>query len=94
MNVELTADQKDFARRAIEAGRAQREEDVVEEALSMWEERERKRVELIAMIEEARASYAAGRYRAITDESPEELAKEVGERGRARLAAMEMVKSS
>jgi Arc/MetJ-type ribon-helix-helix transcriptional regulator len=89
MNVELTADQKDFARKAIEAGRAHREEDVVEEALSMWEERERGRVELLEMIDEAEDDYAAGRYSVINDESPEELAKEISAQGRARLSALQ-----
>jgi Arc/MetJ-type ribon-helix-helix transcriptional regulator len=87
MNVELTADQKDFARQAIEAGRVQREEDVVEEALSMWEERERRRVELQGAVDEALVSYAAGGYRVITEET--DLAREIGERGRTRLAAIQ-----
>ena len=43
MEVHLTPDQKAFVRQAIESGRLHREEDAVQEALSLWEERERAR---------------------------------------------------
>jgi putative addiction module CopG family antidote len=42
MEVKLTPDQKAFVRDAIESGRLKREEDAVQEALALWEERERK----------------------------------------------------
>jgi Arc/MetJ-type ribon-helix-helix transcriptional regulator len=41
MDVQLTPDQKAFARRAIESGRLHSEQDAVQEALALWEERER-----------------------------------------------------
>jgi Arc/MetJ-type ribon-helix-helix transcriptional regulator len=50
MKVELTPDQKAFIRDAIAAGRLGREEDAVEEVLSLWEERERSRGEIEALI--------------------------------------------
>ena len=43
MNVELTPDQRAFVQRAIESGRLDCEEDAVQEALALWEERERTR---------------------------------------------------
>ena len=43
MEVRLTPDQEAFVRHAIESGRFHRAEDAVEEALLLWEERERKR---------------------------------------------------
>lgn len=43
MDVQLSADQKAFARRAIELGRLRTEEDAVHEALAQWEEREREK---------------------------------------------------
>jgi Arc/MetJ-type ribon-helix-helix transcriptional regulator len=43
MEVQLTPDQKTFVRQAMEAGRIRCEEDAVKEALSLWEERERRR---------------------------------------------------
>ena len=87
MEVELTADQRAFARHAVEMGRLNREEDAVQEALVLWEERERRRVEFRATIDAARASLARGEGREITQESMRQLSAEVRERGRARLIA-------
>ena len=69
MNVELTPDQKVFVRQAIENGRIAREEDAVQEALALWEERERRRLEILAMVDEAEASLARGEGREITEDS-------------------------
>ncbi|HEY6393653.1 MAG TPA: hypothetical protein VIX89_20390 [Bryobacteraceae bacterium] len=87
MEVQLTTDQRAFIRQAIESGRLQREEDAVKEALSLWEERERTRAEILAAVDEAEASFARGEGRSITRESMRGLAEEVKRRGRARLAA-------
>jgi Arc/MetJ-type ribon-helix-helix transcriptional regulator len=87
MEVELTSDQRAFARHAVETGRLGREEDAVGEALSLWEDRERRRVEFRASIDEARASLARGEGREITPESMRELSAEVRVCGRARLIA-------
>ena len=92
MNVELTPDQRAFVQRAIESGRFNREEDAVQEALVLWEERERKRFEILAMVDEAEASLAKGEGREITEESMKALAEEIKERGRRRWA-LERVKS-
>lgn len=87
MEVRFTADQEAFIRQAIEAGRLHRVEDAVQEALSLWEERERKRVEFMVSLDEAEGSLAQGNGRRITVESMRELADEVHERGMTRLAA-------
>jgi len=87
MEVQLTRDQRAFARQAIESGRIRREEDAVKEALLLWEERERTRAEILAAVDEAEASLARGEGRIVTQESMRELAEEVKRRGRARLAA-------
>jgi len=87
MDVHLTADQKAFARRAIESGRLQSEQDAVQEALALWEERERQRTEFLLTLDDARASLARGEGRVITQQSMQQLAREVKERGRARLLA-------
>ena len=88
MNVELTPDQRAFVQKAIESGRFKREEDAVEEALALWERRERRRLEIIAMIEEAEASLARGEGREFrTKEDTQALADEIKARGRRRLAA-------
>jgi putative addiction module CopG family antidote len=87
MEVQLTPDQKAFVRQAIESGRLRREEDAVKEALSLWEERERRRLEILAAVDEAEASLARGEGHPITQESMRDLAESVKQRGRARLAA-------
>jgi len=87
MDVQLTSDQKAFARRAVESGRLRNEEDAVQEALALWEERERQRAEFLLTLDDAKASLARGEGRVITPESMRELAGEVKERGRARLLA-------
>jgi putative addiction module CopG family antidote len=87
MEVRLTPDQEAFVRRAIEAGRFGRAEDVVSEALALWEERERKRAEFLATLDDAKTSIARGEGRAITEQSMHDLASEVKQRGRARIAA-------
>jgi Arc/MetJ-type ribon-helix-helix transcriptional regulator len=87
MDVQLTPDQKAFARRAIESGRLHSEQDAVQEALALWEERERKRTEFLLTLDDAKASLARGEGRVITQESMQQLAQEVKERGRTRLLA-------
>jgi putative addiction module CopG family antidote len=87
MNVELTPDQRAFVQKAVESGRFKREEEAVEEALALWERRERRRLEIIAMIEEAEASLARGEGIEITEESMKALAEETKQRLRRRIAA-------
>ena len=86
MEVQLTPDQKAFVRQAIESGRLRSEEDAIQEALSLWEERERTRAEILAAVDEAEASLARGEGRIITQESMRQLAEQVKQRRRARLA--------
>lgn len=69
MNVELTPDQRAFVQKAIDSGRFARAEEAVEEALALWEERERKRLEIIAMLDEGDASFARGQGIPLTEES-------------------------
>ena len=87
MEVQFTPDQQAFVRQAIETGRVPNEEAAVRQALSLWEERERIRIEIIADVDVAEASIARGEGRVITQQSMRELAEEVKQRGRARLAA-------
>jgi Arc/MetJ-type ribon-helix-helix transcriptional regulator len=86
IEVNLTPDQKAFFRRAIERGRFQHEEDAVQEALSLWEERERDRAEILIAADVAEASIGRGDGRTIARESMRQLADEVKQRGRNRLA--------
>ncbi len=87
MNVELTADQREFVQRAIESGRIATEDEAVRQALKLWEERERRREEILTMLDEADASLARGEGIPITDESMKALAEEAKQRLRQRIAA-------
>jgi putative addiction module CopG family antidote len=87
MNVELTPNQRAFVQKAIESGRFSREEEAVQEALALWEKRERRRLEIIAMIDEADASLARGEGRVFTKESTAALVDEAKHRLRRRIAA-------
>ena len=87
MEVRLTPDQKAFIQQAIESGRLSREEEAIQEALSLWEERERLRAEILASVDAAEETLAHGEGRVITEESMRQLAEEVRQRGRVRLAA-------
>jgi Arc/MetJ-type ribon-helix-helix transcriptional regulator len=86
MEVQLTDDQKALVRLAIESGRYSREEDALEEALALWESRERRRAEILAAVDQAEASFASGAGRRIAArEEAEHLAGEIKRRGLARL---------
>jgi putative addiction module CopG family antidote len=88
MEVELTDDQQTFVRLGVESGRYRGEADAVREALSLWEERERRRLEILAAIDLAEASYARGEGTVISSQAESErLAADIKERGRQRLAA-------
>jgi putative addiction module CopG family antidote len=84
MQVDLTQDQQAFIRQAVESGRLRDEDDAVREALSLWEERERRRAEILSAVDEAEASVGRGESRPITQESMRALAEDVKRRGRAR----------
>jgi Arc/MetJ-type ribon-helix-helix transcriptional regulator len=88
MEVQLTPDQQAFVRHAIESGRLHREEDAVKEALSLWAERELRRLEILLAAAKAEASLARGEGRSITTaEEARQLAEDVKRRGMARLNA-------
>ena len=88
MEVRLTPDQEAFIRQGIVSGRFHSESDAVAEALSLWEERERTRAEILAAVDEAEASLARGEGRVLaTEQDARDLANEVKQRGRARLEA-------
>jgi putative addiction module CopG family antidote len=86
MEVQLTDDQKAFVRQAIENGRYSREEDALQDALLLWESRERRRAEILAAVDQADTSLMRGEGRRITtQEEAAQLAGEIKRRGMARL---------
>jgi len=87
MEDQLTPDQQAMVRYAIESGRLSRPEDAVQEAMALWERRERARIELLASLDDAKNSLVRGEGRDIIVESMRHLADEVHQRGLARLAA-------
>lgn len=88
MEVHLTPDQEAFIRQAIETGRLHREEDAVQEAMALWEERERRRLELLVAVDQAEASLARGEGQSITaHEEVAQLSTAIKQRGMALLAA-------
>ena len=91
MNVQFTPDQKALIREAIENGRLAGAEDAVEEAMSLWEERERLRAEIGAAMDIAEASLKGGKGRAITPANMRSLASAVKRRGRACLQSEQSV---
>lgn len=54
MNVDLTPDQRALVKRAIESGRFSHEEEAIQEALALWEKRERRRLEILASLDKPR----------------------------------------
>jgi putative addiction module CopG family antidote len=88
MEVQLSPGQKAFVREAISSGRITNEEEAIRQALSLWEERERQRVEILAAVERAHASLARGEGRRISSEVElQQFADDVKRRGLARLTA-------
>ena len=89
MEVDFTPDQQALVSDAIASGRLHRPvEEAMQQALLLWEERERRRLEILAEVELAKASLARGEGRTVT--TPEEaaqLVRDVTRRGMARLAA-------
>ena len=87
MNVQLTPNQHNLVRQAIASGRLHDEQQAIQEALALWEDRELARAELITSLDEAEASIDRGEDIEITPEAMRTLAEDIKQRGRARLAA-------
>jgi putative addiction module CopG family antidote len=88
MELRLSPDQEAFIRQAIDAGRFQNSEEAVQEAMHLWEERERRRLEILAAVDQAEASLARGEGQTIS--SPAELeafAHDIRRRGLERLSS-------
>lgn len=88
MEVTLTPDQQALVSDAIASGRLHRPEDAMQQALLLWEERERRRLEILAAVELSTASLARGEGRTVTSrEESDQLVNDITRRGMARLAA-------
>jgi putative addiction module CopG family antidote len=88
MEVHLSPDQEAFIRQAIEAGRFRREEEAVQEAMLLWEERERRRLEILAAVDQSETSLARGEGRVIRCEADlDQLVEDVKHRGMQSLSS-------
>ncbi|HZP22779.1 MAG TPA: hypothetical protein VFB04_04990 [Terriglobales bacterium] len=82
MEVHLTDDQRASIRDAVETGRLHSEEDAVQQAMLLWEERERRRIEILAAVDRSEVSLARGGGRNVTSQkAATQLAEAVNRRG-------------
>ena len=84
MEVQLTPDQEALVRVAVESGRLRDAGDAAQEAFELWERRERRRLELVELLKEGEANFAAGRFTTYTDKTLPQLFEEVKREGRAQ----------
>ena len=83
MEIKPTPDQEEFIRQAIATGRLESSEAVAREAMALWESRERRRLEILAAVDEAEAALGRGEGISV---SVDQLIEGVKQRGRERLA--------
>ena len=83
MEIKPTPDQEEFIRQAIEAGRLDSSEAAAREAMALWESRERRRLEILAAVDEAEASLERGEGIPLSE--LDQLVDDIKQRGRARL---------
>jgi hypothetical protein len=85
MRTELTAEQAQFARQVLAAGRVKSSEEAAEFVLSRWPEYQRRRGELISMIQEADNSLERGEGTTLNSaEELHEFFEGVRQRGKER----------
>jgi Arc/MetJ-type ribon-helix-helix transcriptional regulator len=87
MDVDLTPEQIDLVRHALATGRIAEPSQAVREAMALWVERERRRIELLASLDAAELSVSVGEGVEIAPESMGALSREVMARCRVRIAA-------
>ena len=84
VRIVATPEQEAFIRQGISSGRFATAEDAAREALHQWEERQRRRTELLIELDTAEASLARGEGRSVSPESVREFIEDVKRRGRSR----------
>jgi antitoxin ParD1/3/4 len=83
MEVRLTPEQERLIQAAVAEGRYGNAEEALKDALALWQENERRLVELRALIAEGDRDLAEGRYTEYDDESIKTLADELISEARA-----------
>jgi Arc/MetJ-type ribon-helix-helix transcriptional regulator len=85
MEIQLTPAQEAFLRQAIESGRIHRAEEAIQQALSLWEARERGRIEILSALDEAEGDLQTGNFSDYGDESLPRLGEELKREARSSL---------
>lgn len=62
MEVHFTPDQEAFVQQAIASGRLRGKDEALQQALALWEARERNRMEILAALDEAETDLESGRF--------------------------------
>lgn len=88
MEIELTPEQDSLVNLGIEQGRLQRREDAVRDAMVLWEDRERARIELLAELEAGDSEPEENDIVLGSDEAVAAFFEDIKKRGRAKLAAL------
>jgi len=84
----IDSEKEALIRQAIASGRLHTPEEAAREAWELWAERERRRAEILAAVDEAEASLARGEgCRITTREEMAQFVDEIKQRGIARLNA-------
>jgi len=81
MQVQPTPEQNSFIDLGIQEGRFRDREEAVQQALALWQKRERTRVELLGSLDLAEKSLDADEGETYVSENLDELVKSVKERG-------------
>jgi Arc/MetJ-type ribon-helix-helix transcriptional regulator len=86
MEVVLTESQQALARMAVESGRLSSIEEAGRQAMLLWEDYERERLDIVRSLEESMAAYRRGEYRRVeTEEDRAQMIADIRRRGLARL---------
>ena len=87
MKITLTPEQEELIQHAIDSGRLKSAEEAVQEALSLWEERQRDLTELLAALDEAEEDFRTGNFIECDSEGLPDLAEEIKRKVRESLGA-------
>jgi len=92
MQIQLSPEQRSFVELGIQQGRFRDPEEAMQQALSLWVERERARLELLAEIEAGDASPRENDAVLDSDEEIADFLAGVEQRGLARLSGSKLAK--
>lgn len=83
MEIQLTPAQEAFLRQAIASGRIHHAEEAIQQALLLWEARERGRIEILSALDEAEGDLQTGSFSDYGDGSLPGLGEELKREARS-----------